>query len=70
VKLAEKLEADFYREPAASSNASPDHPEIKKPNGDPESWPISGKITGKMILEAIRLADADTKRELMRVLFA
>jgi hypothetical protein len=66
VKLAEKLEADFYRDPAASSNSTPDNAAIKKPNGDPESCPI----TGKMILEAIRLADADTKRELTRVLFA
>jgi integrase len=66
VKLAEKLEADFYRKPTNLSNASPDNPETKKPNGDPEPF----SLTGKMILEAIRLADADTKRELTRVLFA
>ena len=32
--------------------------------------PVATKITGKMILEAIRQMDAEERRELTRVLFA
>ena len=39
-----------------------EHPENKTP--------VATKITGKMILEAIRQMDAEERRELTRVLFA
>jgi hypothetical protein len=58
VQLAEKLEANFYKD-AANPNAN----ETKMPNGE-------FQITGKMILEAIQQADSETKRELARALFA
>ena len=37
---------------------------------DYESYGTTSKITGKMILEAIRQMDAEERRELTRVLFA
>ena len=57
LELAEKIEANFYKEaPTRGSQQS------KLPEGV--------KITGQMILEAIRQMDADERRELTRVLFA
>ena len=42
-----------------------------KPQEPPENkTPVATKITGKMILEAIRQMDAEERRELTRVLFA
>ena len=41
------------------------------PQEPPENkTPVATKITGKMILEAIRQMDAEERRELTRVLFA
>ena len=54
LELAEKIEANFYK--AKESQQS------KLPEGT--------KITGQMILEAIRQMDADERRELTRALFA
>ena len=57
LELAEKIEANFYKEaPTGGSQQS------KLPEGT--------KITGQMILEAIRQMDADERRELTRALFA
>ena len=61
LELAEKIEANFYTQdltPAASQQP----PESKQPEAT--------KISGKEILEAIRLMDADERRELTRALFA
>jgi len=42
-----------------------------KPQEPPENkTPVATKITGKMILEAIRQMDAEERRELTQVLFA
>ena len=61
VELAEKIEADFYTQDVAGA----------KPQEPPENkMPAATKITGKMILEAIRQMDAEERRELTRVLFA
>ena len=57
----EKIEADFYTQDVAGA----------KPQEPPENkTPVATKITGKMILEAIRQMDAEERRELTRVLFA
>ena len=61
LELTEKIEADFYTQDVAGA----------KPQEPPENkTPVATKITGKMILEAIRQMDADERRELPRVLFA
>ena len=61
LELAEKIEADFYSQDVAGA----------KPQGSSENkTPAATKITGKMILEAIRQMDAEERRELTRVLFA
>ena len=61
LELTEKIEADFYTQDVAGA----------KPQEPPENkTPVATKITGKMILEAIRQMDAEERRELMRVLFA
>lgn len=60
LELAEKIEADFYSQDVAGA----------KPQEPPENkTPVATKITGKMILEAIRQMDAEERRELTRVLF-
>ena len=61
LELTEKIEADFYTQDVAGA----------KPQEPPENkTPVATKITGKMILEAIRQMDAEERRELTRVLFA
>ena len=61
VELTEKIEADFYSQDVAGA----------KPQEPPENkTPVATKITGKMILEAIRQMGAEERRELTRVLFA
>ena len=61
LELTEKIEADFYSQDVAGA----------KPQEPPENkTPVATKITGKMILEAIRQMDAAERRELTRVLFA
>ena len=61
LELTKKIEADFYTQDVASA----------KPQEPPENkTPAATKITGKMILEAIRQMDAEERRELTRVLFA
>ncbi len=61
LELIEKIEADFYTQDVAGA----------KPQEPPENkTPVATKITGKMILEAIRQMDAEERRELTRVLFA
>ena len=61
LELTEKIEADFYSQDVAGA----------KPQEPPENkTPAATKITGKMILEAIRQMDAEERRELTRVLFA
>ncbi len=61
LELIEKIEADFYTQDVAGA----------KPQEPPENkTPVAAKITGKMILEAIRQMDAEERRELTRVLFA
>ena len=61
LELTEKIEADFYTQDVAGA----------KPQKPPENkTPVATKITGKMILEAIRQMDAEERRELTRVLFA
>ena len=60
LELTEKIEANFY-----SQDLTP---------AAPQPWqnekPAATKISGKEILEAIRLMDADERRELTRALFA
>ena len=58
LELAEKIESNFYKEPPTSES----HPQSKMPEGT--------KITGQMILEAIRQMSAEERRELTRALFA
>ena len=58
LELAEKIEANFYKEVPASEN----RPQNKMPE--------ASKITGQMILEAIRQMSAEERRELTRALFA
>ena len=61
LELTEKIEADFYTQDVVDA----------KPQEPPENkTPVATKITGKMILEAIRQMDAEERRELTRVLFA
>ena len=57
LELTEKIEANFYMSPAA-------------PQPQQNEKPAATKISGKEILEAIRLMDADERRELTRALFA
>ena len=60
LELTEKIEANFYSQ--NMSQAAP-HPRQNEK-------PVATKISGKEILEAIRLMDADERRELTRALFA
>ena len=59
-ELPEKIEANFY-----SQNMSQAAPQPRQ-----NEKPAATKISGKEILEAIRLMDADERRELTRALFA
>ena len=59
-ELTEKSEANFY-----SQNMSPAAPQPRQ-----NEKPAATKISGKEILQAIRLMDADEHRELTRALFA
>ncbi len=61
LELAEKIEADFYNAGCGRCEAA-ETPGKQNAGGN--------KITGKMILEAIRQMDAEERRELTRVLFA
>ena len=58
LELAEKIEDNFYKEAPARES----YPQSEMPEGT--------KITGQMILEAIRQMSADERRELTRALFA
>ena len=60
LELTEKIEANFY-----SQDLTPAAPQPRQ-----NEKPAATKISGKEILEAIRLMDADERRELTRVLFA
>ena len=60
LELTEKIEANFY-----SQNMSPAAPQPRQ-----NEKPAATKIFGKEILQAIRLMDADERRELTRALFA
>ena len=60
MELTEKIEANFY-----SQNMSPAAPQPRQ-----NEKPAATKISGKEILQAIRLMDADERRELTRALFA
>ena len=60
LELTEKIEANFY-----SQDLTPAAPQPQQ-----NEKPVATKITGKEILEAIRLMDADERRELTRALFA
>ena len=60
LELTEKLEANFY-----SQDLTPVAPQPRQ-----NEKPAATKISGKEILEAIRLMDADERRELTRALFA
>ena len=60
LELAEKIEANFY-----TQDFTPAAPQPRQ-----NEKPVATKITGKEILEAIRLMDAEERRELTRVLFA
>lgn len=61
LELTEKIEANFY-----TQALTPTAPQQAGENKMPEVT----KITGKMILEAIRQMDAEERRELTRALFA
>ena len=58
LELAEKIEANFYKEAPIREN---------RPQNE---MPEAAKITGQMILEAIRQMSAEERRELSRALFA
>ena len=58
LELAEKIEANFYKEAPIREN---------RPQNE---MPEAAKITGQMILEAIRQMSAEERRELTRALFA
>ena len=58
LELAEKIEANFYKEPPTSESRPQD------------KMPEAAKVTGQMILEAIRQMSAEERRELTRALFA
>ena len=60
LELTEKIEANFY-----SQDLTPAAPQPRQ-----NEKPVATKISGKEILEAIRLMEADERRELTRVLFA
>ena len=60
LELTEKIEANFY-----SQDLTPAVPQPRQ-----NEKPAATKISGKEILEAIRLMDADERRELTRALFA
>ena len=60
LELTEKIEANFYSQDLTSAASQPRQNEK----------PAATKISGKEILEAIRLMDADERRELTRALFA
>ena len=60
LELTEKIEANFY-----SQDLTPAAPQPRQ-----DEKPVATKISGKEILEAIRLMDADERRELTRALFA
>ena len=56
LNLTEKIEANFYKETTARESQQSKLPE-------------DTKITGNIILEAIRQMDADERRELTRALY-
>ena len=60
LELTEKIEANFYSQDLTSAASQPQQNEK----------PAATKISGREILEAIRLMDADERRELTRALFA
>ena len=60
LELTEKIEANFYSQDLTPAASQPRQNEK----------PVATKISGKEILEAIRLMDADERRELTRALFA
>ena len=60
LELTEKIEANFY-----SQDLTPAAPQPRQ-----NEKPAATKISGREILEAIRLMDADERRELTRALFA
>jgi hypothetical protein len=60
LELTEKIEANFYSQDLIPAASQPRQNEK----------PAATKISGKEILEAIRLMDADERRELTRALFA
>ena len=60
LELTEKIEANFYSQDLTPATPQPQQNEK----------PVATKITGREILEAIRLMDADERRELTRALFA
>ena len=60
LELTEKIEANFYSQDLTPAASQPRQNEK----------PAATKISGKEILEAIRLMDADERRELTRALFA
>ena len=61
IELAEKIEANFYKQDISGS-ASSGPEETKKPEAT--------NITGSVILEAVRQMNPDERRELVRLLFA
>ena len=60
MELTEKIEANFYSQDLTSATPQPQQ------NEKPEAT----RISGKEILVAIRLMNADERRELTRALFA
>ena len=60
LELIEKIEANFY-----SQDLTPAAPQPRQ-----NEKPAATKISGKEILEAIRLMNADERKELTRALFA
>ena len=60
LELTEKIEANFY-----TQDLTPAAPQPRQ-----NEKPAATKISGKEILEAIRLMDAEERRELTRALFA
>ena len=61
IELAEKIEANFYKQDISGSD--PSGPEENKK-------PEATNITGPVILEAVRQMNPDERRELIRLLFA
>ena len=71
LELTEKIEANFYSQnmsPAAPQPRQNEKPAAPQPRQNEK--PAATKISGKEILEAIRLMDADERRKLTRALFA